>query len=472
MESGKKDDYDVVIIGAGIGGLVCGCYLAKAGLKTLIVEKNQKVGGYCTSFTRKGFQFDACAHSFGSYKEGGIISNILEELDIYNRLEIKRYNPSDIIIAPDCKVSFWNDLNETIEEFQKLFPHENKNIASLFKYLNNSKGASLAQLRNKTLKDLLDSYLHDYRLKAILSLPVFGNLGLPASKVSAFTASKYYNQFIFDGGYYPNGGMQKFSDILAERFKELGGSLLSSCLVERVKINNNTVEGVILSTKDFLSAKCVISDCDARQTFFTMIGKNIIEEEMISKLNTLQPSLSIFLLYLGIDKDSEILPPDSVNVWFLPDYDIDNMYYSAMNGKIDDLNCFMIRVSQDKRSILMLVNVPFKEELYWEKNKKPLLEVFSKKAEQIIPRLSNHIIFKDAATPATLYRHTLNYCGAAYGWASLPSQFAEPGLSQTTYIKNLYLTGHWTTLAQGISGVSYLGRDTAELVCSKIKNKL
>ena len=40
--------YDVIIIGAGIGGLVCGCYLAKAGMKVLIVEKNAKPGGYCT----------------------------------------------------------------------------------------------------------------------------------------------------------------------------------------------------------------------------------------------------------------------------------------------------------------------------------------------------------------------------------------------------------------------------------------
>ena len=44
----KKDQYDVIIIGAGIGGLVCGCYLAKAGLKVLIVEQHNKAGGYCT----------------------------------------------------------------------------------------------------------------------------------------------------------------------------------------------------------------------------------------------------------------------------------------------------------------------------------------------------------------------------------------------------------------------------------------
>ena len=58
--SDKIDNkYDVIIIGAGIGGLVCGCYLVKAGLKVLIVEKHYQVGGYCTSFKRKGFTFDA-----------------------------------------------------------------------------------------------------------------------------------------------------------------------------------------------------------------------------------------------------------------------------------------------------------------------------------------------------------------------------------------------------------------------------
>ncbi|MDI6891166.1 MAG: FAD-dependent oxidoreductase [Thermodesulfovibrionales bacterium] len=94
-------DYDAIIIGAGISGLVCGCYLAKAGMKVLIVEKNAKPGGYCTSFTKGGFHFDACVHSLGSLREGGNLRIILKELGLEERLKIKRYDPSDIIIAPD-----------------------------------------------------------------------------------------------------------------------------------------------------------------------------------------------------------------------------------------------------------------------------------------------------------------------------------------------------------------------------------
>ncbi len=64
----NSNAYDAAIIGAGLGGLVCGCYLAKAGMKVLIVEKHFKPGGYCTTFKRKDFTFDAAAHSFGGYR--------------------------------------------------------------------------------------------------------------------------------------------------------------------------------------------------------------------------------------------------------------------------------------------------------------------------------------------------------------------------------------------------------------------
>jgi len=50
MPNKLKDKYDAVIIGAGISGLVCGCYLAKAGMNVLIVERNAQPGGYCISF--------------------------------------------------------------------------------------------------------------------------------------------------------------------------------------------------------------------------------------------------------------------------------------------------------------------------------------------------------------------------------------------------------------------------------------
>lgn len=191
MVKDDKDIYDAVIIGAGVSGLVCGCYLAKAGMKVLIAEQHFKPGGYCTSFKRKGFTFDAAAHSFGSYREGGNMNRVFKELDLDKRLKIKRYDPSDIIITPDYKISFWNDLNKTIKELQEAFPHETK-IREFFDFMSSPKPAEIAALRNKTFKDLLDRYFTDNRLKTILSIALLINGGLPPSLLTAFTGAQIF----------------------------------------------------------------------------------------------------------------------------------------------------------------------------------------------------------------------------------------------------------------------------------------
>lgn len=463
----KKNDYDAIIIGAGIGGLVCGCYLVKAGLKTLIVEKNSKPGGYCTSFTRNGFKFDACAHSLGSLRKGGNIYNILKDLELDKRFKFTRYDPQDIIIAPDYKILVWNDLNKTIKEFQSKFPKESANIESFFSFLNRCSGIEFNSLRSITFQTLLNKYFKDNNLKSILAFPIFGNLGMPPSKVSSLTAVTLYKEFILDGGYYPNDGMQALSDILGKRFEELGGNLSLSSLATGIKVNNNKTEGITIWESDFISSKYVVTACDATQVFSRLIEEKVAGKGFIDRINKLVPSLSAFVIYIGVDKTLKTLPKESSNIWHLPNYDIEKLYHLTIDGDLSRLNWFLIRASSDNRSLTMLVNSPFKDIGYWEENKKRLTDEFIKKMEKVIPDLSHHVALKDSATPNTLYKWTLNHRGAAYGWESTPSQFAIQYLSQVTSIRNLYLTGHWATLAQGIPGVAYLGNSTARLILKK-----
>lgn len=463
----KKYDYDAVIIGAGISGLVCGCYLAKAGMKTLIVEKNAKPGGYCTSFTRGGFHFDACAHSLGSLGEGGIVGQILKELDIEQRLKFKRFDPTDIIIAPDYKISFWSNLEKTIHELQDNFPREAKNIENLFYFINNVKGVSHFQLRNKSLKELLDRYLSNEKLKAIFSFLAFGNIGLPPSLLSAFTAVKFYKQFIFDGGYYPGSQMQEFPNALVARFREYGSNVLFSKMVKKIIVKDHTATGIVLNNNESILTKYVISNCDAIQTFFSLLDENIIDVTQKNIINNLIPSVSFFILYIGIEKNLKMPLKTGTNLWFLSDYDLEKIYTTIEIGKIEEIKWFMFRIMPNKNSILCFTNAPFQNKDYWRLHKDKSRELFIKKIESLIPSFSKHILFKDAATPYTLYNWTLNYKGAAYGWACMPSQFAIPEFSKKTSVHNLYLTGHWTTLAQGIPGVVYLGRETAKMILKR-----
>jgi len=62
IKEDPEAEYDAIVVGAGIGGLMCANLLADAGLKTLLIEQHYVVGGYCSSFSRKNFTFDAASH--------------------------------------------------------------------------------------------------------------------------------------------------------------------------------------------------------------------------------------------------------------------------------------------------------------------------------------------------------------------------------------------------------------------------
>jgi phytoene dehydrogenase-like protein len=462
--------YDAAIIGAGVGGLVCGCYLAKAGMKVLIAEQHDRPGGYCASFKRKGFIFDAAAHSFGGYREGGITKRVFHDLEIHNHVSIKRYNPSDIILTSDHKVSFFSDLKETIETFQRAFPDESANIARFFHFLTNPDPTSSARMRNWTLRILLDTFFTNQTLKAILAFPLFGNGGLPPSLMSAFTGAQIFTEFLIDGGYYPEGGMQTLPDALAKRFIDLGGTILLSSAVTKINLKDNKVLGVTIDKGNSVQSKYVISNCDARQTFLNLVGKKLLPREFLNRIDSMVPSISMFVAYLGISGAVHALPPPGCTLWFLPHHRIEDMYVSAMRRNERNLTEFLLHVSPVGRSIIAMATASFRNKRYWDNHKHRMLEALIKNIERsAIPGLSMHIRYQDAATPCTLLRYTLNNKGAAYGWASTPSQFADPDFRRPSFIEGLYLTGHWTTLGFGIPGVSYIGRDTANMILKRRK---
>lgn len=455
--------YDVVIIGAGIGGLICGSYLAKSGMKVLIAEKNYRPGGYCSSFKRNNFTFDSAAHSFGGYKKG-VLGKVFKELEIEKKVKLLRFDPLNVIITPDYKLSLWTNLERTIKEFQEVFPKEKDNIDKFFNFLCNPLENSFLLLNKLTFKELLDQYFKDDKLKTVLSFPVYGNSALPPSLISAFLAKKIYEEFIFDGGYYPEGGMQVLSNALAQTFREFGGVLCLSCSVKKLRVKNNMVTGIVLDKGEVIPSSYVISNCDARQTFFKLLGKKYINQAFLQRINHMVPSLSAFILYLGVDINSSSLPKPGINIWILSHYDLDKLYLSAKKGNFNRIDGYLIHVSPDKKTVIAFKNISCKNKIYWQKNKTKLLESFIKKIEKdAIPDLSKYILHKEAATPNTLHRFTKNFKGSAFGWEGSPTQLAVPGLRKPLFVKNLYLTGHWITQGFGISGVVQIAYDTVKI---------
>ena len=120
-----------------------------------------------------------------------------------------------------------------------------------------------------------------------------------------------------------------------------------------------------------------------------------------------------------------------------PVYDLDEIHRQNEKGNFSKIGAYMLRVSPDKNNRCVF-GAPYKTPLFWKKQKQRVTEEFLGRVVTLIPNLREHIVYLDAATPATLYRYTLNYKGAAFGWAKTPSQTFERIFSRTTFMKGLF----------------------------------
>lgn len=470
-------DYDAIIIGAGISGLVCGCYLAKAGLKTLIVEKNAKPGGYCTSFKREGFLFDACVSFISGFGENGSLYKIFNYFDLKDRIKIGRNPIPDIVITHNNKIKLYSDIKRLEIELRNYFPDQKNGIKSFLEILATPDILSITKFRNTNFKDVLDNYFTNDGIKTILGIIMVGYSGIPISQISALAAISIYRDFLLDGGYYPEGGMQSFSNILAKKFTELGGKILLSQKVKNIIVKNNSVRGVILKNNVKFTLKILVAACDINELFFNLLENK--RDVYLDKIRNRQESLSGFLVYLGMNESFDLkrFTDLTSHVWIIPkNYNnIEKIYsdllcnnYGFVGITSPSLKNNILFQKTEKNSLFLFVNTPYRNNLFWNtKNKNLISKDLIKMAEKFFPNLSNNIKKQINVSPHDLFKWTLNYRGAAYGWASNINQFCDPDFSEKTKIDSLYITGHWLNRTGGVTTVADIGFKTAKRIVSE-----
>jgi phytoene dehydrogenase-like protein len=281
-----------------------------------------------------------------------------------------------------------------------------------------------------------------------------------------------YCRLSWGQNYVPQGGMQELSNVIVARFQDMGGELWLSSLVKKICVQNGSVTGVIINNKDFIPSTYVISNCDARQTFLDLLGNDAVDDGFNRQLASMIPTMSNYILYLGMSAGFDPPLNPGTFYYYLNDYDVESAYEAIYRGDHSDYNGFAIRISPDRSTIYTGMPANYKSPQYWKRHKYEMLERFISKVEETaIPGLSQYIMYKDAATPSTLRRYTLNYHGASYGWAGTPSQIILSSFRKPSFIRNLYLVGHWTTFGVGISGVAYVGYDTAISIVKRANRK-
>lgn len=480
-----KDKYDAIIIGAGIGGLVCGSYLAKAGMKVLIVEQHHKVGGYCTSFSRKGFTFDAAVHSLRGLREKNQLGIVFNDLKLKNSMSLMRINPADIIFYKERKVCVYNSIKSTVESIKSAFPNQREEIKNFFSFLLNTNFTKLYKLTyKKTFSEILDTFFSNSEIKTFFNI-LLGNLALDGKYLSAISALVFYYELFTDNGYYPKSGLQAFPDSLAQKFHDYGGNVLLSTKVEKISVKNNIVEGVCLKNNRFVRAKIVVSNLDAYQTYLKLVGSKNLDKKFRNKLKNLRTSPSAFIVYLGVAGRIHIPGQDKCStLWYFPSRKSTTCYERTFNGKVDTIGTYSIcglsslnvesNIINQKSALSLTSVVPWKSKNFWERTKNNYAQKVINKACEVLNIDKSRIEVKEIATPFTLRKYTYNHNGAACGWASLPGQISRHVMPQKSRVNGMYLCGHWATRGWGQGGISMVvnsGRTTANMILKSCKYK-
>ncbi len=481
MQLKQENKYDVIVIGAGISGLICGTILAKNGVKVLIVEKNNKVGGYCCSFIRNSFKFDAGVHYLGSLRQkGGQLRKILDEIELTSDLELVDTDISDKILFLDFEIIFGKNLDAVTDSFKKNFSNEIDSIRKFIIYISKTDFSQLYRENiTLTFRQLLDKYFKSEYIKQIFSTPL-GNAGASSNKIAAISAIILFREYIFDSGYYPKGGMQAFSDKICQKFKTFGGEILLNSEVTKILLTtNNEATAIIIDDGERIEASYIVSCIDSFRTFFDLFSKNRTIDKIRTKIKKLVPSFSAFVIYLGVKNVTQGLDSVKCSTWFCPEPNIDAYYGSVLSNHLDFKKSFLLisrptffdksLAPSNSEIISVFTAAPFKDIAFWEKNRKKIVENILYNVKKVIPGITNsNILVKESATPLTFYKFTYNYRGALYGWAPIVDQISSNIMPmKSPAIKNMLFAGHWTTqgYAQGgIPVVAISGRNVAKKV--------
>src|SRR5918996_4580465 len=132
LKTDPQPAYDAVVIGAGVGGLICANLLAREKLRVLLVEQHYMAGGYCSTFRRKGFTFDAATHFYPLLGNPlTITGSVLERIG--SRTRWIKMDPVDHFHFPDgSRFSVSADFGEYMDALKATFPHERKAIERFF----------------------------------------------------------------------------------------------------------------------------------------------------------------------------------------------------------------------------------------------------------------------------------------------------------------------------------------------------
>jgi phytoene dehydrogenase-like protein len=514
-----KPYYDVVVIGAGVGGLTAAALLSKAGFSVCVLEKEQHVGGYLAGFRRRNFRFDTAIHWLNQCAPDGLVGKLFDALGTDHpvaiaQTRIRRYKGDSF----DYLLTHHPD--EMKDQMIAAFPHEKKGIDQFFRSawkLGHSFKHFNSIFRSEETMSFFERVKNKFRLLefALPFIPFIsysGEKGLKKGLKRFFKDETIHKIFASEtellsclipiGWAYfgdfqspPKGGSQVIPQWLEYILRYYKNDLCLKTRVIEILLEGNIAKGVRFEQHGMdhvVHSKYVIAACDVEMLYEKMLPEHVVPARLKKKLKKAELYSSSVTVSIALDCPSEDLgfqeelihlASESLPFDAHSSGDPTKSEISILAPSLRDKS--LAPEGKGTLTLYMPAYMDYKDNWFtkidadgnyvrgadYTKLKNEIGQAIIRRVEDKLGiDLHSHILFYEVATPVTHWRYTGNrngtMMGAKPGRENMQSKIAH----YQTPVKNLLLGGHWAELGGGVP-IAVKAGSNATLMILKMENK-
>ena len=466
-----------VIIGSGLGGLSCGCILAKNGYDVTILEQGTQIGGCLQCFRRGDAVFETGMHYIGSADPGQTLNTIWHYLEIGSDIPLERLDPDgyDVISFQGDHFRFANGKENFINTLADQFPQSKDELAKYYDLIQMVTSAAAMHSLNTqvdlnvnadyqivSINKVIDSVISDPLLRQVLAgiQPLYAG---EKDRTPFFTHAlifDFYNQSAFR----IVGGSSQVAESIQKSIQKNGGQVLVQHKVDKIECDESRATAVITADGERFPADLVISAIHPARTM-PLIDSHLIRPAYRRRVENTRNTISAFTVYLKFKKNtvkylnSNMYYYRSDSTWECEDYDEHSWpkcllymhFCHEKNPVYAEAGEILTYMRFDEMQQWFGTHIGHRGEDY-KAFKRRKAETVIAALEREIPGISHQIEHYYTSTPLTYLDYTDVPDGAMYGIARDVNDFGQVGITSKTKIPNLLLTGQSIT-CHGMLGV-------------------
>ena len=469
----------VIIIGSGLGGLVCGYILAKNGFRVTVLEKNAQLGGCLQTFVRRGVKFETGMHYIGSIEEGQLLHYFFKYLSLLPDVKLRSLDTQayDLISIGDKRFPFANGTENFTEQLSKHFPDERNNLRNYWQAIREATESSPLYSLHTTndpiilnpnhVKQSFDAFLESITQNELLRFVLAGNLPLYAGErgKTPMYIPAFINDFYNRSTYRIVGGSEILAQSLVHSIRAMGGEVISSAEVIKINCNDRQAISVTLHNGDIMNADFFISNIHPAR-MVEMLDTDLIRKSYSDRIMNLNNTISNFTVYIHFKKDAvpylnsnfyHYNTPD--DVWrgknYLRETYPQSFLYMHLCSSVEQ---------QFANAAVLISYMNFDDVAQWtgtkvgrrgeayENFKREKAEKLLDLLESQIPGTKQNIEHFYTSSPLTYLDYTGTEHGSMYGVQRDCNESIHSLVSQRTRIPNLFQTGQ-NVNSHGVLGV-------------------